>query len=324
MKPVVCFGEALIDFLNTDKQQDGPLTLNSYRQYPGGAPANAAVAVAKLGGKAYFAGQVGTDSFGDFLEQALQAYQVDTRFLARHPSAKTALAFVTLDKDGDRSFAFYRDNSADLLFSSEQLCDSWIDDQPIFHFCSNTLTNSAISETTKAAISMAKSHSCLVSFDVNLRHNLWPSGKADIELVNQLVYRSDIIKFSREELDYLAQGNETQYIRHCLSQGVSVILVTDGEHPIDIYTANNEQRISAPSVNAVDTTAGGDAFSGALLFAISQLAQPEQAINSMASLAKLVQFAAHCGAHTVTLPGAFPALPQFIDVETFWPTELYQ
>ncbi|GLX77367.1 fructokinase [Thalassotalea insulae] len=324
MKPVLCFGEALIDFLNTDKQQDGPLTLNNYRQYPGGAPANAAVAVAKLGGKAYFAGQVGADSFGNFLEQALLAYQVDTRFLAKHSSAKTALAFVTLDQQGDRSFAFYRDKSADVLFSTEQISDHWFNEQPIFHFCSNTLTDDDICITTKTAIKKAKAQQCIVSFDVNLRHNLWPKGAADITRVNELVSISDIIKFSKEELDYLAQGKTDSYLQSCLDHGVSVILVTDGEYPIDIYTADVQQRITAPSVDVVDTTAGGDAFSGALLFAMSQLAQPQLALTSMTVLAKLVQFASYCGAYAVTLPGAFPALPKFVDVQNHWPTELYQ
>ena len=161
-------------------------TLNNknYRQYPGGAPANAAVAVAKLGGKALFAGQVGTDSFGDFLADALSQYNVDIQFLAQHQEAKTALAFVMLNKDGDRSFSFHRHQTADVLFSAEQVKDTWFKDQPIFHFCSNTLTESAIAQTTIVAVEKAKYHQSLISFDVNLRHNLWAQGHADINLVN--------------------------------------------------------------------------------------------------------------------------------------------
>ncbi|OUR81041.1 carbohydrate kinase [Colwellia psychrerythraea] len=323
MRPVLCFGEALIDFLNTGKQQDGPLILNNYRQYPGGAPANAAVAVAKLGGKALFAGQVGADPFGDFLEQALVEYGVDTHFLSRHPSAKTALAFVMLDDDGDRSFSFYRQESADVLFSPQQVNESWFADQPLFHFCSNTLTDEQITAATKAAVAKAKSNQSIVSFDVNLRHNLWSTGSADITLVNELVYMADVIKFSRDELEYLAQGDCDGYIQHCLNKGVSVLVITDGEHPIEFFSVQGKSIVEVPTIKAVDTTAGGDAFSGALLFALSQLSEPKSAFSSLDMLAQLIKFASNCGAHAVTLPGAFPALPRFDDIKEHWPAELY-
>jgi len=323
MRPVLCFGEALIDFLNTGKQQDGPLILSNYCQYPGGAPANAAVAVAKLGGEALFAGQVGSDPFGDFLELALKEYGVDTRFLARHLSAKTALAFVMLDKDGDRSFSFYRQESADVLFSPQQVDDSWFALQPLFHFCSNTLTDEQITATTKAAVAKARSSKSLVSFDVNLRHNLWSTGSADIALVNELVFMSDVIKFSRDELEYLAQGNCDSYIQHCLDKGVSLLVITDGEHPIEFFSVQGTAIIEVPTIKAVDTTAGGDAFSGALLYALSQLSEPNNAFSSIEVLTQLIKFASNCGAHAVTLPGAFPALPHFDDIKEHWPTELY-
>ncbi|OKY26556.1 MULTISPECIES: carbohydrate kinase family protein [Thalassotalea] len=323
MKPVLCFGEALIDFLNTGKQEDGPLVLNNYRQYPGGAPANAAVAVAKLGGKALFAGQVGNDAFGHFLEQALIEYGVDTQFLTKHPSAKTALAFVMLDSEGDRSFSFYRDGSADVLFSEQQIDDKWYEDQPLFHFCSNTLTDKSIAIATKAAVTRAKAKQSLVSFDVNLRHNLWSTGQANVQLVNELVYISDIVKFSRDELEYLAQGNNQTYIQSCLDNGVSLLVITDGEHPIEFYSTIGQDTIPVPDIKAVDTTAGGDAFSGSLLFALSKLSEPKTALFSMDILRELITFASNCGAHTVTLPGAFPALPRFSDIEQHWPTDLY-
>lgn len=326
MKPVLCFGEALIDFLNTNKQEDGPLVLNNYRQYPGGAPANAAVAVAKLGGKALFAGQVGNDPFGRFLSNALTMYHVDTRFLAKHPTAKTALAFVLLDESGDRSFSFHRHQTADVLFSIDQISEQWFEDEPIFHFCSNTLTENTIEKTTIAAVNKARDNNALVSFDVNLRHNLWPNGKADIKLINDLVIKADLIKFSRDEIDYLAQDNINDYIndyiQQCLKSGVSLIVITDGEHDIEYYTAQGNNTVSAPVVNAVDTTAGGDAFSGSLLYALSYFAQPKTILHSHKHLDALIKFASHCGAHTVTKPGAFPALPSFDDVKEHWPADL--
>jgi len=327
MKSVICFGEALIDFLNVNKRKEQPLLLNEFRQYPGGAPANVAVAIARLGGKSLFAGQVGQDAFGDFLEEALQAYQVDTQLMSRHPSAKTALAFVTLDDEGDRSFEFFRDNTADVLFSPSQVNESWFESASIFHFCSNTLTNESITETTDFAVKMAKSKGLTISFDVNLRHNLWSNEEVDINRVNALAAQSHVLKYSKDELDFLAQGNITKYIEQLINQGVLLVLVTDGPDTIHYYCGTASGTVNPPKVQAVDTTAGGDAFIGGFLFGLnklSQINQPEQYISSFDSIVPLIQFASACGAHAVTKSGAFPALPTFDDVKTHWATRSFE
>lgn len=311
MKSVICFGEALIDFLNTGSKATDGLSIQDYRQYPGGAPANAAVAVAKLGGQAFFAGQVGEDMFGDFLTEALQTYGVDTRFLLKHPTAKTALAFVKLDKDGDRRFSFYRDQTADVIFNQSQVDTAWFADKPIFHFCSNTLTTDEIANCTQYCVVQALQHKALVSFDVNLRHNLWPDNAVNADRVNQLVYRAQVVKFSREEVEFLAKdyADVRQYIDHCLTQGCRLLVITDGPNDIKYYTPSNTGIIHPPEVNVVDTTAGGDAFIGGLLYGLSHFDDPEEAINNHVILPILLQNAAACGGHAVTKAGAFVALP---------------
>ena len=312
---MLCFGEALIDFLHIGIEPQGPLQLPAYRQFPGGAPANAAVAVAKLGGIARFAGQVGQDAFGDFLAQALQAYGVDLSLLKRHPTAKTALAFVMLDETGDRSFSFYRDQSADVLFAPEQIGADWFAAKPILHFCSNTLTDDYIANTTAQLVQQAKAAGCLVSFDVNLRHNLWQEGAADRERVNALVWQADIVKFSRDELQYLCAGFESAaaYLQHCLQAGCQLLLVTDGGGQIDYYAAGASARsVIPPKVQVVDTTAGGDAFIGGLLFSLSCL--PAATLPKDSLLHACIEFATACGAVTVTRPGAFPALPDAAEI----------
>ena len=322
MRPVICFGEALIDFLNTSEQADGCLSLKNYRQYPGGAPANAAVAVAKLGGQAYFSGQVGDDIFGHFLEQALLKYNVNISYLYKHPTASTALAFVTLDEDGDRSFSFYRQQTADMLFDHTQINADWFEHPVIFHFCSNTLTEPTIANTTKLAVKMAKENNALVSFDVNLRHNLWQKGSAEPSIVNELIYQSDIIKFSKEEFDFLAKAQPEKYVATCFNSGISLIVITNGEHDIEFITHQGTGKFAVPKVEALDTTAGGDAFSGALLMAFSHLSKPESAFDSFTTLEAMIRFASFCGAHAVTKQGAFPALPTFKDVEQYWPVNV--
>ncbi len=320
MRRVVCFGEALIDFLNTGQSREGDLSLNTFTQFPGGAPANAAVAAAKLGGKAAFAGQVSADPFGRFLVDSLERYGVDTSLVAVHPEAPTALAFVFLDADGERSFSFRRDNTADVVITKEQVAASWFEDEPIFHFCSNTLTDDSIADVTRHAVGEARRHKSLISFDVNLRHNLWPAGRADIELVNGLVHCADVVKFSREEIDYLGQGDLESYLDNCFAGGLTVALITDGAADMSIRTATSSATVSPPPVDVVDTTGGGDAFIGAVLFGLSLQSDPFEYLGDTGAMQRLVASAAHCGAWAVARRGAFPAFPTFADIEAVWET----
>ena len=316
MRKILCFGEALIDFLTSGHNQQGPLNLPVFCQYPGGAPANAAVAVARLGGKAYFAGQVSQDMFGNFLRDALIAYGVNTSFLLQHPTASTALAFVALDDKGERSFSFHRHQTADVILRADQVSDLWFSGDTILHFCSNTLTTAAIANCTHAVVAKAKAAGNLISFDVNLRHNLWESGKADRAVVNPLVAQADLVKFCRDELDYLAQGQTEAYIESNLAAGCQLILVTDGAKPIEYFTQASKGLITPPQVQAVDTTAGGDAFIGGFLYALSGQSDLATLCNQPQKLQQLLHFAAHCGAYAVTQPGAFTALPDLAAVKT--------
>ena len=318
MKTVLCFGEALVDIFTTGHHVEERLQLPNYRQYPGGAPANAAVAVAKLGGQAKFIGQVGGDAFGKFLIDALQSYNVDTSLMAVSDDAQTALAFVCLDHAGDRSFYFYRNKTADLLFEQDQIDTSWFDENSILHFCSNTLTDKDIANTTETIVTTATNAGSVVSFDVNLRHNLWPGKMVNIDQVNCLVDRAHILKFTREELMYLARSSEQAYLTTLLENNGRLILVTDGEHPVSYHTEDYHGTITPPTVTAVDTTAGGDAFIGSFLFGLSRMKSLDALLSQQKLLEALLSFCVQCGTYTVSRHGAFTALPEFEDVQQHW------
>ena len=309
MKRIVCFGEVLIDFLNTSSSSEGKIPFNNFTQYPGGAPANVAVAIAKLGGQSAFAGQVGDDAFGHFLLGALRAYDVDTSLTSIHSTAKTAIAFVFLNEDGERSFTFHRDGTADVVLTEEQIGSDWFSAECILHFCSNTLTDYDIAEVTRAVVNKAKDNDTIVSFDVNLRHNLWKEGCAKIDIITELVHLSDMVKFEAEEINFLSEGRKEEYISNCFSAGVQVALITAGGDVIECRTPTVCFEVKPPKVHAVDTTGGGDAFIGAILYDLSCQSDPKDYLQDHASLKETIEFAAQCGAHAVTHPGAFPAFP---------------
>jgi len=138
-RPILCFGEALIDF--HAEGDDGHGFAQHFLPFAGGAPANVAVAVARLGGTARFAGMLSRDPFGDFLLDSLKRAGVGIDDIARTDEANTALAFVTLDTHGERSFTFYRASTADLLFRPAHFRVDTFHDAAVFHVCSNSMTD---------------------------------------------------------------------------------------------------------------------------------------------------------------------------------------
>ncbi|MBA2778395.1 carbohydrate kinase family protein [Billgrantia kenyensis] len=319
MIPVIAFGEALVDLLSSrlgDLAGDAPET---FTPYAGGAPANVAVACARLGVPSRFIGMLGDDRFGDFLAAELAAHGVDISGVVRTREARTALAFVSRDAHGERTFDFYRPPAADLLYRLEHLPPGVFAEPAIVHFCSNSLTEPEIADTTLAMADMASRAGCLVSVDANLRHNLWAGGNADIALVTQLIDRAGLVKLSTDELDYLRADHPAEaWLAERLAAGVRLLVITDGPGEVRAIGVGRELRHAPPRVEAVDTTAGGDAFIGGLLAELAvYLDRAELATDwhqDEAFLQRALRTAANCGAHAVTRPGAYAALPNRDDL----------
>lgn len=310
------FGEMLMDLLPTT---DGALL-----PVAGGAPANVAVGFAKLGGKAAFIGGFGEDAFAQQLKATLQHYEVDTAYCMTVAGSKTALAIVQLDEKGERSFSFYRDNTADIALSYDQLAHLKWPKDGIFHFCSNTLTSKQGNTTTQALIVGAAQHQQLLSFDVNLRLNLWP----DLSLLPQRVEACyqyvDIIKFSVEELAYLSEAkglSPTDYQAWILTQGVKVIVLSDGPNPSKVISHDDCVTLSPPVIQALDTTGAGDSLMAGLLFYLSNCNINKNALTDNPTLMrKALTFALHCGAYTCLNKGVMPQLPTFAALQQQFPS----
>ena len=318
MKKVISFGEALIDMLSNrtaGEHLDAPET---FTKYPGGAPANVAVAVAKLGGEAYFAGKVGADMFGDCLRDEMATAGVKTDYLLQTTEAKTALAFVSLDEQGERSFEFYRPPSADLLFRPEEFLNDWFAEPGLFHFCSNTLTEASIRAATLAGINRAKAAGFLISFDINLRPNLWPADGDPLSSIWAAIEHTDLLKLCTEELAFLCRDqDEESVIRRILDSGVSLILITDGGNPLRYIGREIQGALQPPEIRVVDSTAAGDAFTGGVLFALAEQGIDRDqlaALNDSARLEPILTLGMRCGAFAVSRKGAFAALPTLAEL----------
>lgn len=323
MRTIVCFGEALIDFLAQPAASPG--APRAFLQYAGGAPANVAVAAARLGAPAQFVGMLGRDMFGDFLLDSLHAHGVATDYVARTGAAKTALAFVALDGDGERSFSFYRPPAADLLFRAEHYDPGCFAGAGAFHVCSNSLTEAEIAEATLHGMRLARAAGALVSLDLNLRPMLWPADAQPRPRLWQALHGADVVKLARNELEYLAEpfgggdAGERAVRAHVFAGAARWLLVTDGGAPIRWYTRDAEGELRSFRVKAVDTTAAGDAFVGGLLFRLAELgvdaARLPAFLDDRAGLEDALRFAAAVGALAVTRHGAFAAMPTRAEVQ---------
>ncbi len=314
MLPVIAFGEALVDMLSSRLGEAAGDAPETFTPYAGGAPANVAVACARLGVPSRFMGMLGDDHFGDFLAAELAAHGVDTSGVVRTREARTALAFVSRDADGERTFDFYRPPAADLLYRLEHLPAGVFAAPAILHLCSNSLTEPAIAETTLAMATMARRAGSLVSVDANLRHNLWTEGEADIGLVTRLLDAADLLKLSTDELDFLRGDHPRKaWLAERLAAGARAIVITDGPGEVRLMGAEIDTRVAPPRVQAVDTTAGGDAFIGGLLAELADHLGRHGSDGAWhrdeALLTRAVATACRCGAHAVTRPGAYAALP---------------
>ena len=177
MKKVVAIGELLIDFV---PQQKGCALdeVTHFERVAGGAPANVAAAVARLGGDAAMISQVGEDAFGTHILKVLQSNGVDTSYVFRTGRANTGLAFVSLDATGNREFSFFRNPSADLFLSQDQITAEIFDDCAVLHFCSVDLVDWPVRAAHRKAIGLAGRAGAIVSFDPNVRLPFWRKGRS--------------------------------------------------------------------------------------------------------------------------------------------------
>ncbi|KAG0569366.1 hypothetical protein M758_6G080700 [Ceratodon purpureus] len=304
---VVCFGELLIDFVPTV----GGLSLAdapAFKKAPGGAPANVAVGIAKLGGNSAFVGKVGDDEFGYMLVEVLKENRVETKGCRFDANARTALAFVTLRDDGEREFMFYRNPSADMLFEIAELDTDILKSASIMHYGSISLITEPSRSTHIEAMRIAKESGCLMSYDPNLRLPLWPTPEAAKTGIKSIWDLADIIKVSDEEVIFLTGGDPTKDENNMrmFHPRCKLMLVTEGGEGCRYYTPKFKGKVGGIKVQVVDTTGAGDAFCAGLL---SNLVKDVSIMEDEPRLREALKFANACGAITTTERGAIPSMP---------------
>ena len=314
MADVVCVGDLLIDFVPT-VTGTGLTDAPAFAKAPGGAAANVAVGLARLGVSSAFVGKVGDDPFGHFLADVLRQEGVDTGPLRFEPRARTALAFVSLRADGEREFMFYRHPSADMLFVPVEVDRAVVEAAKILHFDSISLASPNPRAASLFAADCASGAGAIVSYDVNLRLPLWPDAASAQEGIRVGLAKARIVQLSDDELEFLTGRREPEAVRETLwHEGLAVATLTRGRAGCVVLTPEASFEVPSFEVAAVDTTGAGDGFMAGLL---AGLVREPEAIADPGALGRICRFANAVGALTTTQRGAIPALPRRDAVEAF-------
>ena len=320
MRDIVTVGEILIDLTYSGRDNGIPV----YTANPGGAPANVAVAAARLGAKAAFIGKVGRDYYGDFLRRTLEDNGVDVSGMLTDERNRTTLAVVSVAETGERSFSFYRKNCADTLLSSEEISAEMLGSTHFLHFGSVSLTDEPSRSATLYAAKKAKELGATVTYDPNYRANLWTDAAKAIAEMESVFGMIDILKISDEELPLFtgttdpAEGTKQLYNRY----GIPLILLTLGPDGAFWRRGDETGRADGFKVKVADTNGAGDTFFGAFLSRMAALGvyRPEQL--STQQLFESVRTANLAASLTTSRHGAIPAMPDLEELTAKLNTEV--
>ena len=304
MKKVICPGEALIDFVSMDIGKTLKAT-DGFIKKAGGAPANVAAAISKLGAEAYFCGTVGDDAFGGFLEDTLNNNNINTELLFKIKN-NTTFAFVSLMENGERDFEFARD--ADECLTFDMISDR-LEEFDLYHFGSATaFMGGNLKDTYFKLKEYAKSNNKIISFDANYRESLFGNNKEEfIKCCKEFIVDSNIVKLSEEEAKLISGIEDikeaSQYI---VNLGCENLMVTLGKEGTLLSNREKQILIKTKEVKMKDATGAGDAFIGAVIAQI--LNEPGKSMENIVEMANLV------GGITTTKLGALESIPTWDEV----------
>jgi fructokinase len=308
---IVALGEVVADIYRDESSSAVELP---FIARPGGAPANVAVAAARLGSEAAFIGGVGEDLFGDFILRALEAEGVDTSAVRRcEPPTRTSLAFVEITAGGERSFTFYRsDPAADELLSAENVSREVLSGASFVNFGSIPLIKDPSRSAIHQAADFAEELDMPLAFDVNFREHLWESAEDAREAVDPLLDRSRIVKLSDDEISPLLGTEDVEEAsRMLLDRGAVLVLVSLGPEGAFYATREFTGDVPAFEVECVDATGAGDAFLAASLVHLSENPLEEESVR------EAVRRGTAAGAMACTGYGAMGSLPTKDELEQF-------
>ena len=279
--------------------------ITTYERKAGGAPFNVACALKKFGADVKFVGSVGDDLIGSFLIDYAKNFGMDTTYIHQNPERNTTLAFVELNEEGDRSFCFYRKNTAD--YCMPNVSDELIGSADIVCIGSLMLADADCVEYALDVAKRAHGLGKIVAFDVNYRTDIFRDKESVVKTYKKILSVADIVKFSEDEVETFTE----EYVDSLTDK---LVLITLGKNGSEWRYKGMKNRVPAITVKPVDTTGAGDAFfAGALSILNNNVGKPltEEVLN------RSLRFGNIAGALNTTGRGAIDNLPDLDTINTY-------
>lgn len=296
---ILCVGEILADMIGS--QSGGTFF---YERKAGGAPFNVACAIKKFGGSSAFAGSVGDDLIGDFLVGFAKSRELDFLKIDKLKDRNTTLAFVQIDEGGERSFCFYRRNTADYFLP--ELDNSALEKTDIVNIGSLMLSEDCGFDYAVNLAKRVRSLGKKVAFDVNFRTDIFKNRDEAKKRYEAMLGLADIVKFSEEEIGIFGES----YLKENLSG--KLLCISLGENGSEWRFDGNAGRVSTVKVRPVDTTGAGDAFFAGVLKGLDGTDRNEWTAEF---LNRVFKEANVCGALNTLGRGAIDFLPDREKIE---------
>jgi fructokinase len=291
--------------------------VSAFYPKPGGAPANVAAGVARLGRRSAFIGKVGDDPFGHHLAAVLSAEGVETRGMRFDDEARTTMAFIASPDPNTNEYLFYRNPGADTRLRAEELDDDLLRNCKALHFGSLSLVEEPIRSAALKAVEIVAASGGLVSLDVNYRPTLWASADAAYEAVMAVISQVDLLKVNEEELSLLTGEKDPSVGGMALiKMGPKLCVMTSGTEGSYFATAEGTGFVPAFPVETVDATGCGDSFVAGLLSQVTAI-DLQTVFPGVEQMRQIVTFANAAGALTAQTKGVIPALPKADAVDHF-------
>ena len=297
---LLCIGEILADMIGEEK--NGIIT---YERKAGGAPFNVACALKKFGAEVRFVGSVGDDLIGRFLIKYAADFGMDTEYINKDAERNTTLAFVELNEEGERSFCFYRKNTADYFMPP--VSDALIEMADTVCIGSLMMADPVCVEYAIDIIDRAHALGKTVAFDVNYRTDIYKNTDSAVRTYKKILSKADIVKFSEDEV-------ETFTAEYVSSLTDKLVLITLGKEGSEWRYKGERGRMPSIKVKPIDTTGAGDAFfAGALSVLDNNVGKPltPQILNDA------VRFGNVAGALNTTGRGAIDNLPDLKTIKEY-------
>lgn len=297
---LICIGEILADMIGEEKNG-----ITTYERKAGGAPFNVACALKKFGADVRFVGSVGDDLIGQFLIKYAKDFGMDSTYIHQNPERNTTLAFVELNEEGDRSFCFYRKNTAD--YCMPEVGDELIKAADIICIGSLMLAEPECVEYALDIIDRAHTLGKTVAFDVNYRTDIYRDTESAVKTYKKILAKADIVKFSEDEVETFTE----EYVDSLTDK---LVLITLGKDGSQWRYQGKRNAMPGITVKPVDTTGAGDAFfAGALSVLDKNTGKPltEQVLNDA------LRFGNIAGALNTTGRGAIDNLPDLDTINKY-------